>query len=213
MTINLVLADDHPIVLRGLAQLFQEDPDIQILAVCPDGEQAIGAVQQHRPDILILDLKMPGRDGLAVLREIRAQRLPTRVVLLTASLEDSEVVEAVRLGADGVVLKETAPEVLLRAVHQVHSGGQWLERRSVGQALQRAVEREAEARGVAGVLTAREVEIARLVGSGARNKEIARRLSISEGTVKIHLHNVYDKLKVAGRLELVFYLRKKGLID
>ena len=211
MTINLVLADDHPIVLRGLAQLFQEEPDCQVLALCPDGEQAIGAVHRHRPDVLILDLKMPVRDGLAVLREIRARQLPTRVVLLTATLEDSEVLEAVRLGADGVVLKETAPEVLLRAVRQVHAGGQWLERRSVGEALRRVVEREAEARGVAAVLTAREIEIARLVASGSRNKEIAQRLCISEGTVKIHLHNIYEKLKVSGRVELAFYLQKKGL--
>ncbi|HKV12623.1 MAG TPA: response regulator transcription factor [Thermoanaerobaculia bacterium] len=211
MTISLVLADDHPIVLRGLAQLFQEEPDCQVLALCFDGEQALRAVHQHRPDILILDLKMPVRDGLAVLQELRSHSLPTRAVLLTATLEDSEVLEAVRLGAEGVVLKETAPEVLLRAVRQVHAGGQWLERRSVGQALQRAVEREAEARGLAAVLTRRETEIARLVASGSRNKEIAQQLCISEGTVKIHLHNIYEKLKISSRLELAFYLQKRGL--
>ncbi len=209
--IRLVLADDHPIMLNGLAQLFQTEPDFQILALCADGEQALEAVRRHRPDLLLLDLKMPVKSGLAVLRQIREQEPAPRVVLLTAALEDSDVLEAVRLGVDGVVLKETAPEVLVRAVRQVHAGGQWLEQRSVGHALRRTLEREAEARGIAGVLTARELEIARLVGSGLRNKEIGERLHISEGTVKIHVHNVSDKPKVAGRMELALYLQKKGL--
>ena len=210
--ISLVLADDHPIVLNGLAQLFQTEPDFKVLALCPDGAQALEAVRQHRPDLLILDLKMPVKDGLAVLRELRAEKLSPRVILLTAALEDSEVLTAVRLGVDGVVLKETAPDVLLRAVRQVHAGGQWLERRAVGDALQRTFEREAEARAVDAVLTPREAEIARMVASGLRNKDIGERLHISEGTVKIHLHNVYDKLKVPGRLELAVYLQKKGLV-
>jgi len=210
--IRLVLADDHPIVLNGLAQLFQLEADFEVLALCPDGEQALQAVRQHRPDLLILDLKMPVKDGLAVLREIRAEGASPHVILLTAALDDSEVFEAVRLGVDGVVLKETAPDVLLRAVRQVNAGGQWLEKRSVGQALQRTFDREADARGVAAVLTPRELEIARMVASGLRNKEISDRLHISEGTVKIHLHNIYDKLKVPGRLELAFYLQKKGLV-
>lgn len=212
MTIRLVLADDHPIVLNGLAQLFRAEPGFEILALCPDGEAAIQAVRQHRPDILILDLRMPLKDGLAVLREVRGEQPSPRVVLLTAALDDHEVLEAVRLGVDGVVLKETAPDVLLRAVRQVYSGGQWLERQSVGEALKRTLEREAEARGLSGVLTPREIEIARMVASGLRNKEIGEKLCISEGTVKIHLHNIYDKLKVPGRLELAFYLQKKGLV-
>jgi two-component system, NarL family, nitrate/nitrite response regulator NarL len=210
--IRLVLADDHPLLLTGLAQLFQNEPDFEILALCADGAQALEAVRRQRPDLLILDLKMPGKDGLAVLRELHAEGSATRVILLTAALEDGEVLEAVRLGVDGVVLKEAATDVLLRAARQVHAGGQWLERRSVGHALQRTYEREAEARSVAAVLTPREVEIARLVAAGLRNKEIAKRLCISEGTVKIHLHNIYEKVKVPGRIELAFYLQKKGLV-
>ncbi len=210
--IRLVLADDHPIVLNGLAQLFRSEPDFEILALCPDGEQALQSVRLHRPDLLILDLKMPVKDGLAVLRELRVEKPAPQVILLTAALEDAEVLEAVRLGVDGVVLKETAPDVLLRAVRQVLAGGQWLERRAVGDALQRTLDRESEARGVTAVLTPRELEIARMVAGGLRNKEIGKRLHISEGTVKIHLHNIYDKLKVPGRLELAFYLQRKGLV-
>jgi DNA-binding NarL/FixJ family response regulator len=210
--ISLVLADDHPIVLNGLAQLFAQQADFQVLALCPDGEQALQAVRLHRPDLLILDLNMPVKNGLAVLRELRGEKPAPKVILLTAALEDAEALEAVRLGVDGVVLKETAPDVLLRAVRQVHAGGQWLERRAVGDALQRTLERESEARGVTAVLTPRELEIARMVAGGLRNKEIGARLHISEGTVKIHLHNIYDKLKVPGRLELAFYLQKKGLV-
>jgi two-component system, NarL family, nitrate/nitrite response regulator NarL len=210
--IRLVLADDHPIVLNGLAELFRSEPDFEILALCPDGEQALQSVRLHRPDLLILDLKMPVKDGLAVLRELRVEKPAPQVILLTAALEDAEVLEAVRLGVDGVVLKETAPDVLLRAVRQVLAGGQWLERRAVGDALQRTLDRESEARGVTAVLTPRELEIARMVAGGLRNKEIGKRLHISEGTVKIHLHNIYDKLKVPGRLELAFYLQRKGLV-
>lgn len=211
MTVRLVVADDHPIVLNGLAQLFELDPEFQVMALCADGQQALSAVVQHQPDVLILDLKMPIKDGLQVLHEVRAGGLPTRVVLLTAALEDAEILEAVRLGADGVVLKQAAPEVLLRAVRQVHAGGQWLERRLVSGALQRSFEREGDVREMAAVLTPREIEIARMVANGMRNKEIGQRLHISEGTVKIHLHNIYDKLKVSGRLELALQLQKKGL--
>ena len=211
MTIRVVLADDHPIILDGLEVLFRMEHDIQVVARCVNGEEALQAVRQHRPDILILDIRMPGKDGLAVLREMNDDDLPTQVVLLTVALDEEETMEALRLGVRGVVLKEMAPQMLVQCIRKVHAGEQWLERRSVGRALEKLLWRETGTREVARVLTPREIEIVRMVAAGLRNKEIADRLSISEGTVKIHLHHIYEKLHLNGRLELALYAQDRGL--
>jgi DNA-binding NarL/FixJ family response regulator len=212
MAIRVVLADDHPIILDGLEILFRMEQDIQVVARCVNGEEALQAVRQHRPDILILDIRMPGKDGLAVLREMKEDDLPTRVVLLTVALDEEETVEALRLGVRGVVLKEMAPQMLVQCVRKVNAGEQWLERRSVGRALEKLLWREAGTREVSRVLTPREIEIVRMVAAGLRNKEIADKLSISEGTVKIHLHHIYEKLQLNGRLELGLYAQDRGLV-
>ena len=183
-----------------------------MLARAGDGVEALDAVRRLRPEVLILDLKMPRLDGLAVLRAVQSERLPTRVVVLTAALEDSAVMEMVGLGVGGVVLKELAPRVLVEAVREVHAGGRWLEGRAVGRALEQMVRREAGQRQAAAQLTPREIEIVRQVASGLRNKEIAKRLGISESTVKIHLHNIYEKLGVDGRVELTLYAQARGLV-
>lgn len=212
MAIRVVLADDHPIILDGLESLFRMEQDIQVVARCVNGDEALQAVRQHGPDILILDIRMPGKDGLAVLRKMRDEDMPTQVVLLTVALDDEETLEALRLGVRGVVLKEMAPQMLVQCVRKVHAGEQWLERRSVGRALEKLLSSEAGVREIAGVLTPRELEVVRMVASGFRNKEIADRLSISEGTVKIHLHHIYEKLRLNGRLELARYAQDKGLV-
>jgi DNA-binding NarL/FixJ family response regulator len=212
MPISLVLADDHPIVLEGLATLFRTEPDFQVLAACANGEETLRALREHRPDVLILDLHMPRKDGLAVMREMQRERLPTQVVILTASLDEDEVLEAIRLGARGVVLKEMALRLLVQCVHKVYEGEEWVEKHMAGRALEKMLKREAGAREMAAILTPREIEIVRMVAGGLRNKEIAQKLFISEGTVKIHLHNIYEKLGVDGRLALVVYAQDKGLV-
>jgi DNA-binding NarL/FixJ family response regulator len=123
VTVRLVIADDHPIVLDGLEQLFRLEQGYTVVARCRDGEETLEAVRRHRPDVLVLDVKMPGRDGLAVLRELGAEGSTTRVVLLTAALEDERLLEAIRLGARGVLLKDMAPELLVEAVGAVPMGG------------------------------------------------------------------------------------------
>jgi DNA-binding NarL/FixJ family response regulator len=212
MAISLVLADDHPIVLDGLENLFRQEADFTVLGRCVNGEEALRAVREYRPDVLILDIRMFKMDGLAVLREMKKEGLSTRVVLLTAALDEDQVVEAIRLGVSGVVLKEMAPQLLVQCVRKVHAGEQWLERQSFGRAMERMLRREAGAREIAGILTPREIEIVRMVATGLRNKLIAEKLFISEGTVKIHLHNIYEKLQVSDRLELARYARDKGLV-
>lgn len=212
MSIRLVLADDHPPILQGLTLLLRQEPDLEVLAVCRDGEETLQAVRQLQPDVLILDILMPGKDGLAVLRELRQLEIPTRVILLTAAIDEDNLLEAMRLGVGGVVLKEMAVPLLIQCVRKVHAGDQWLERHSIGRAMEKMLRREAGTREVAKLLTPRELEIVRLAASGLRNKEIASRLTISEGTVKIHLHRSYEKLHVDSRIALLRYAQTKGLV-
>ena len=212
MPIRLVLADDHPVVLTGLEQLLALEDDFVVLARCADGEEALRVVREHRPDVLVLDLHMPVKDGLAVLRELHGERLPARVVILTASLGTHDVLEAIRLGARGVVLKDMAPDLLVRCIRTVHAGGQWLERGLATAALNRLLEGEASARRAADLLTPRELELVRMVARGLRNKEIARELDITEGTVKIHLHNIYRKVGVDSRVALTLYAQERDLL-
>lgn len=212
MPIRLILADDHPIVLDGLEQLFRLEPDFQVVACCRDGEETLKALRHHLPDILVLDIRMPRGDGLAVLRAMAGERLATRVVLLTAALEEEQLVEALELGVGGVVLKEMAPRLLVEAVREVHGGGRWLDKGSSHRALDRLLQRQAGSREAARLLTPRELEIVRMVARGLRNRAIAEQLFITEGTVKIHLHNIYQKVEVDGRLELALYAQSRGLV-
>jgi DNA-binding NarL/FixJ family response regulator len=212
MPIRLVLADDHHFILDGLESLFRLEEDFQVVSRCTNGEETLKAVRQHRPDILILDIRMPRKDGLAIAREIQSEGLPTRIVLLTAELDEDQLLEAVRLGIQGIVLKEMAPQLLVQCIHKVHSGGQWLERNSTQLALEKMLKRSAGTREMANLLTAREIDLIRMIAKGLRNKEIADRLFISEGTVKVHLHHIYEKLGIDGRLALLRFAQDKGLV-
>jgi DNA-binding NarL/FixJ family response regulator len=211
MPIRIVLVDDHQIVLHGLQQLFDRQDDFDVVAACRDAASAIEAVSMHEPDVLVLDLRMPEQGGLHVLRALAGKHEACRRVLLTAAIRDDEVVEAVKLGVTGLVLKESSPDVLLECVRAVHQGRPWIERDTMTRALHSVTPRDA-ADKPADALTPREIEIVRMVSQGLRNKAIAERLSISEGTVKVHLHNIYEKLSVDGRLELVLCAQRKGLI-
>jgi DNA-binding NarL/FixJ family response regulator len=212
MPIRLVVADDHPLILEALQQLFGLEDDFQLLACCRTGTETIQAVKNFQPDVLVLDIRMPDQDGLAVLREMHQEHSPTRVVLLTVGLEEKQALEVIRLGVQGVVLKEMASHLLVQCVRKVHAGGQWLERHSASRALATMLRHQEGARDVTGLLTPRELEIMRLAARGLRNKRIADILAISEGTVKIHLHNVYKKLPIDSRLALTLYAQDKGLV-
>lgn len=209
--IRLALVDDHPIVLDGLDQLFATEPDLEVVARASSAETAVRVLQQFRPDVLVLDLAMPGHDGIWVMEQMAALGLATRVVMLTAHIDEQKLVEAVRLNVAGVVLKEMAPRLLVECVRKVHAGERWLETHAVARAMERRVRRESEAQRLAGLLTPRELDIVRLAAEGLRNREIAGRLAITEGTVKIHLHHIYEKLGVNGRSQLILYATRQGL--
>jgi two-component system nitrate/nitrite response regulator NarL len=212
MTIRLVLADDHRIILDGLEQLFRRHEDFELLATCIDGEQALSAVRRYKPDVLVLDVQMPRMNGLEVMRAIKAEGLDTRVVLLTATLDEDGVLEAIDLGAMGLVLKEAASVKLVQCVRDVARGEKSLEQSLVSRALERMMRRNRALQEVASLLSPRETEVVRMVATGLRNKEIAQKLSISEGTVKFYLHTIYEKLQVHGRVELTLYAQEKGLL-
>ena len=211
MSITLVLVDDHPIILQGLQRLFEREGEFEVLRSCSGGDEALDAVRSGPPDVLVLDLKMQDRHGLDVLRTLRAEHRECRTVILTAAMRDDEIAQALELGVAGIVMKEAPPAALVDCVRAVHHG-----KRSIDRDILDRVSSDARKRSfgltAATPLTPREIEIVRLVAQGLRNKELANRLSITEGTVKIHLHNIYDKLGVDGRLELVLCAQQRGLV-
>jgi DNA-binding NarL/FixJ family response regulator len=202
---TVALADDHPLVLRGLAQLIATRPQFEIVATATDGNAAIDDIRRHAPDVAVLDVNMPKLSGLDVLRAAVAERLATRIVFLTASLTDERMLQAVTLGIYGIVLMDSAPVSLLDCLDQVVAGGRWLAADLVQSALMRETARRRTGRGPIEALTTREAEVMRLVTSGLSNKQVARQLALSEGTVKIHLHNVYRKLNLGSRTALTAY--------
>ncbi|MCU0765643.1 MAG: response regulator transcription factor [Burkholderiaceae bacterium] len=211
MTITLVLADDHPLVLNGLRSALAREPDMTVLACCTDGPSTLHAVDAHRPDILLLDVKMPRMDGLQVMRALAGRGLPTRVILLAAELRRAQLDEAERLGVRGVMLKDAALSTLLHCVRAVDRGSRWPEHGPTAWPAARPAARPAPGAGPAAPLTERELQVALHVARGLRNREIARELAIGEGTVKLHLHHAYRKLRVGGRLALSVYVRDNGL--
>ena len=210
MPIRVAIVDDHPIGLDGLTKLFSDEPQFEVVASARNGNDVLRLVRQHSPDVLILDLRMPGKDGIAVLGELKRHPSLTKVVVLTAT-DNDDVLLAIRLGARGVVLKDMASRLLLECVRIVHSGGTWLEKSVAARAVDRLLQRENGIRSIAKTLTPREVEVARMFADGMQSKHVADKLSISEGTAKLHLHHIYTKLTLRGRVELVRSMQRHGL--
>lgn len=211
VTVRLVLADDHPLILDGLERLFSGKEGYQIQARCTNGEEALAAVRLSHPEILLLNLHMPGMDGLAVVRALKEEDIPTRVVILTARLDEREALDCLRLGVAGIVLKDMATSLVLQCVEKVVAGDVWVEKRSFSRALEHLLRREAGLQRLAGRLSEREMQVVRLCARGQSNADIAGGLSVTEGTVKAHLHNAYRKLGVEGRAGLTRYAHENGL--
>lgn len=210
--IRLAIADDHPLILEGLEKMLRAEEDFELTSRSMDGEAAVADVMLHRPDVAIFDVRMPKLDGVAALEKLRQIGVPTRVVLLTAGLDDARILDGFRIGADGIVLKEMAPRLLVDCVRRVHEGLQCWDNPAVMSAVRRMMQQEHTRTRSVSVLTPREVEIATMVATGLRNKEIAWKLSITEGTVKLHLNSIYDKVGVDGRVALTLWARDAGLI-
>ena len=213
--INIVIADDHPIFRDGLRRLLEAEPGLKVIGEACDGAEAVRMARQLKPDILLLDLAMPRHPGLEALRELGIGQQSVRVILLTAAAEKQQIVEALQLGARGVVLKDSATQLLLKSIHTVMSGEYWVGRESVSNLVQylRSLVQSSgeEARQKKFGLTPRELEIVSAVVAGYANKEIAEYFKISEDTVKHHLSNIFDKLGVSTRLELALFAVNQSL--
>jgi len=199
---RVLLADDHPIVLDGLRALLRPEPGVEVVATAPDGASALELIRAHEPHMAVLDINMPKLTGLDVLESLEQDGLATRVIFLTGTATDEQIAAAVERGAWGFLLKEHALDTLIQCLRTVAAGRRWLPEEVVAPAIRRATERREKDVQLARVLTAREYEIAGLVAQGLSNKHIAHALDISEGTVKIHLHNTYEKLGGANRTSL-----------
>src|SRR5438874_17621 len=218
-TVRIVLADDHPIVRDGLKELLLLEDDFEIVGEAGDGREVLDKVQELDPDVLLLDLRMPNLDGLSALQALQQTNKRTRVIVLTASEDKNEFVQAMKLGCSGIVLKQTAPDLIVKSIRKVHSGEIWLDSHTTA-AVMRTFSTGLESSGSGGEggkgrerspLSTREREIVGLVAQGYKNKEMAEKMFISEQTVKNHLHNIFDKLGVSDRLELALYAIHKGL--
>jgi two-component system, NarL family, nitrate/nitrite response regulator NarL len=215
MPVQILIADDHPIFRDGLKRLLESEPDLRVVGEACDGIEAIDLVKKLAPEILLLDLAMPRLAGLEALRELSTKTLPVRVILLTAAAEKQQIVEALQLGARGVVLKDSATQILLKSIRAVMDGEYWVGRESVSnlvQYLRNLIDSSppAASRRRYG-LTPRELEIISAVVAGYANREIAEHFRISEDTVKHHLSNIFDKLGVSTRLELALFAVNQAL--
>ena len=214
--IRIAIADDHPIFRDGLCRLLSLEEDFDVVGQVEDGLHVSEVLQQCDPDILLLDLNMPGLSGLAALQRLQAASSRTRVILLTASDNQLEFVQALKLGSCGIVRKQAATELLIDSIRRVHAGEIWLDSATTAAVIGRSVANEeapllqmtspaVPRERARSPLSPREDEIVALVSQGFKNKEMAEKMFISEQTVKNHLHNIFDKLGVSDRLELALY--------
>jgi DNA-binding NarL/FixJ family response regulator len=212
--IRVAIADDHPIFRDGLRKLLEHEDDIVVVGEVSSGSECPGLIAKVKPDILLLDLRMPDKDGLTLLEEMNLDTISTRIIVLTATEDDRDVVRAMRLGARGVVLKQSASDLLIKSIHKVYGGEIWLDKRMIAEVMT-AFSKSAESGGrrEKPLLSDREKEIVQLVAQGFRNREIGEKLFISEQTVKNHLHNIFDKLGVSDRLELALYAIHHRITD
>lgn len=199
--IRVILADDHAVVRQGIRDFIQEASDIQVVAEAADGNQALALIREHRPDVAVLDIQMPGRTGIEVTRAVRTERLPVGVLILTAYDDEPFVMTALQAGANGYVLKSADPDELVAAVRAVHEGKSALDP-AILQKVMAHLAGEAATLQVE-PLSSRELEVLRLTARGYTNKAIGIQLGISDRTVQGHLGHIYEKMNVASRTEAV----------
>ena len=210
---TIVLADDHPIVRQGLRSVLEAEPDFRVIGEAGDGLQTMPLVERLRPQVLVLDLLMPGLSGLEVARQVRQRAPETRVIVLSMHANEAYVLEALRHGAAAYVLKETSSAELVQAVRAVVAGRRYLSRPLSERALEAYVQRaEATPLDLYETLTTREREVLHLAAEGCSNSEIAARLSISPRTAETHRSNLMQKLGLHSQTELVRYALRRGII-
>lgn len=209
--IKVVLADDHAVVRKGIREFLEEPGDIVVVTEASTGDQALAAIREHQPDVAILDIQMPEGTGLEVTRAVRTEQLPVGVLILTAYDDDPFVMTALQAGANGYVLKTAEPEEIVAAVRAVYEGESALDPAILAKVMSQLT--GSPPLSLVEALSAREIEVLRLVGRGLTNKAIGILLNISDRTVQGHLANVFSKLAVANRTEAVTRAIQLGLIS
>ncbi|UZW55451.1 response regulator transcription factor [Sphingobium sp. JS3065] len=205
MMTQIAIVDDHPIFLDGMAQ-FLHSHGHDILFCARSVEEALERMQAGEPDLLILDVSMKSGGGLAILSALRSSGSTVPVIFMTVHIRPEQTLEAIKLGVDGVVLKDSDPNDLLSCIQQVMSGNKSIAPFVMEQALVHSISAPASEANVLAVLTDRELEIAGLIRAGLRNREIAGRCGLTEGTVKVHLHSIFQKLNIKSRSELIIMM-------
>ena len=211
--IRIMIVDDHAVIRAGLRMLIEHDQTMKVVGMAANSSEAFERAATEEPDIIILDLVLGEEDGLNLIPGLREKSPRSRVLILTGVLNPDAHRAAIRKGAMGIVLKEHAADLLIKAIQKVHDGEVWIDRSMMGmmiQELSRPTETDPETVKI-GALTSREREVIVLVGEGLKNKQIAERLFISETTVTHHLSSVFSKLEVSDRLELIIYAFRYGL--
>jgi two-component system nitrate/nitrite response regulator NarP len=206
---RVLIADDHPIMLSGLEAILRGS-DYEVVAKVTDGAAVIEELARSRPELLIVDVQMPVRTGMDVLRTLRSRGDRRPIVLLTAHLNDANLVEAIQLGVDGILLKDGAQGQLLDCLDSVRIGTRWIEKVLLERALDLTMSGGSDRQDPLASLTAKERAVVGLVAQGLRNKNIASELGITEGTVKVYLHRIYEKIGVTNRTELALFSRDRA---
>ena len=203
---TLMIVDDHPLLRKGLRQLLELEDDLDLVAEASSGKEALVLAEEHDPDLIVLDLNMQGMDGIETLKALRANGVASRIVMLTVSDHDEDVVAAITNGADGFLLKDMEPEDIIEKIRQAALGKMVISDR-LAEVLASALRRpEKKTSNVLDTLTSRELEILKLIAKGLSNKLIARELDISDGTVKVHVKHLLKKMNLKSRVEAAVWV-------
>ncbi|MCW3065658.1 MAG: two component transcriptional regulator, LuxR family [Solirubrobacterales bacterium] len=211
--ITVLIADDHAVVREGLRSFLQVQDGVEVVGEAEDGERAVALVESLVPDVVLMDLVMPQMDGLEALRRLRSVSPSTRVVVLTSYVQDEKVLAAIRAGAAGYLLKDVRPPELVEAIRRAAAGEAWLHPTAAARLMREVVERGEQQDEDAARLTARELEVLRLIAQGRSNKAIAAELVVSEKTVKTHVSNILAKLHLADRTQAALYAVRQRIVD